>query len=50
MASLFNVSRSGFYEFVKRRKTAIEKYDPKFLKFIYDTWKDNDQNYGFLRL
>ncbi|EPG75261.1 putative IS1236 transposase [Leptospira fainei serovar Hurstbridge str. BUT 6] len=50
MARVLGVSRSGFYEFMKRSKNALEKYDPEFVKFIYETWLRHDKNYGFLRL
>ncbi|TGK17830.1 IS3 family transposase [Leptospira fluminis] len=50
MARLFNVSRSRFYEYLKRRKNELDKYDPEFVKFLYETWKRHCENYGFLRL
>ncbi|EMF83151.1 IS1236 transposase family protein [Leptospira weilii serovar Topaz str. LT2116] len=50
MAEVLEVSRSGFYQFLKRSKNVLEKYDPELVEFIKETWLSNRKNYGLVRL
>ncbi|OLY63902.1 hypothetical protein BWD12_15745 [Leptospira santarosai serovar Bananal] len=50
MANVLGVSRSGFYQFLKRSKNELEKYNPELVEetiFIY-LWSENKT--GFPRL
>ncbi|EMN02023.1 hypothetical protein LEP1GSC035_1954 [Leptospira noguchii str. 2007001578] len=38
MANVLGVSRSGFYQFLKRSKNELEKYNPELVEFIRETW------------
>ncbi len=50
MANVLGVSRSGFYQFLKRSKNELEKYNPELVEFIRETWLTNRKNYGLVRL
>ncbi|MBW9231293.1 IS3 family transposase [Leptospira santarosai] len=50
MANVLEVSRSGFYQFLKRSKNELEKYNPELVEFIKETWLTNRKNYGLVRL
>ncbi|EMS82270.1 hypothetical protein LEP1GSC073_1332, partial [Leptospira noguchii str. Cascata] len=45
MANVLEVSRSGFYQFLKR-KNELEKYNPELVEFIRETWLTSRKNYG----
>ncbi|EMN64770.1 hypothetical protein LEP1GSC092_1027 [Leptospira interrogans serovar Pyrogenes str. R168] len=46
MANVLGVSRSGFYQFLKRSKNELEKYNPELVEFIRETWLTSRKNYG----
>ncbi|EMN93568.1 hypothetical protein LEP1GSC110_0270 [Leptospira interrogans serovar Medanensis str. UT053] len=50
MANVLGVSRSGFYQFLKRSKNELEKYNPELVEFIRETWLTSRKNYGLVRL
>ncbi|WP_122952332.1 IS3 family transposase [Leptospira noguchii] len=50
MANVLGVSRSGYYQFLKRSKNELEKYNPELVEFIRETWLTNRKNYGLVRL
>ncbi|EKO33711.1 putative IS1236 transposase [Leptospira santarosai str. CBC379] len=50
MANVLGVSRSGLYQFLKRSKNELEKYNPELVEFIRETWLTNRKNYGLVRL
>ncbi|EMO12110.1 putative IS1236 transposase [Leptospira santarosai str. CBC523] len=50
IANVLGVSRSGFYQFLKRSKNELEKYNPELVEFIRETWLTNRKNYGLVRL
>ncbi|EMS89636.1 hypothetical protein LEP1GSC074_1398 [Leptospira noguchii str. Hook] len=46
MANVLGVSRSGYYQFLKRSKNELEKYNPELVEFIRETWLTSRKNYG----
>lgn len=50
MATFLEVSRSGFYDYVKRSKNPIGKLDLAFINFVKETWKSSKQSYGLIRI
>jgi putative transposase len=50
MATYLDVSRSGFYDYVKRLKNPIGTLDIALIDFVKETWKSSKKNYGLIRI
>lgn len=50
MAKYLDVSRSGFYDYVKRLKNPIIKIDSILIDFVKETWQCSKKNYGLMRI
>jgi len=50
MAKYLDVSRSGFYDYVKRLKYPIIKIDSILIDFVKETWQCSKTNYGLMRI
>jgi transposase InsO family protein len=50
MATYLEVSRSGFYDYVKRLKNPIGMLDVGLIDFVRETWKSSKKNYGLIRI
>lgn len=50
MATYLEVSRSGFYDYVKRLKNPIGILDVGLIDFVRETWKSSKKNYGLIRI
>lgn len=50
MAKYLDVSRSGFYDYVKRLKNPIIKIDSILIDFVKETWQCIKKNYGLMRI
>lgn len=50
MAKYLNVSRSNFYDYVKRSKKPFGNLDLALVDFVYSTWKKSRKSYGLLRI
>lgn len=50
MARILNVSRSGYYKFLKEYKEEIEKYDKDILIKLERIWLNSRKTYGVIRL
>ena len=50
MATCLDVSRSGFYDYVKRLKNPIGTLDIALIDFVKETWKSSKKNYGLIRI
>lgn len=50
MATYLEVSRSGFYDYVKRLKNPIGTLDIALIDFVQETWKSSKKCYGLIRI
>jgi transposase InsO family protein len=50
MATYLNVSRSGYYDYLRRVKNPTSKLDHDFVDFVKDTWELSKGSYGLKRI
>lgn len=50
MAKYLDVSRSGFYDYVKRSKNPIGNLDIALIDFVKETWISSKKSYGLIRI
>ena len=50
MAKCLDVSRSGFYDYVKRLKNPNVTIDIALIDFVKETWKASKKSYGLIRI
>ena len=50
MAKVLEVSRSGYYNFLKLKKENKSKYPAEILENVYSIWKSNRKLYGGIKL
>ena len=50
MATYLDVSRSGFYDYVKRLKNPIREIDRTLIDFVKETWQSSKKSYGLIRI
>ncbi len=50
MASVLEVSRSGYYKYLSLKKQNKSRYSSEMLDKIYTIWKNNRKTYGTIRL
>ena len=50
MASILEVSRSGYYKYLSLKKQNKSRYSSEALDKIYTIWKENRKAYGIIRL
>jgi putative transposase len=50
MARVLEVSRSGYYKYLKLKKENKSRYPPEMLEKVYTIWKSNRRLYGGIKL
>jgi putative transposase len=50
MATVLDVSRSGYYKYLSSKKQNKSRYDQDILDMLYRIWKTNRRAYGNIRL
>ncbi len=50
MAKVLEVSRSGYYKYLKLKKENKSRYQTEMLERVYSIWKSNRKLYGGLKL
>jgi putative transposase len=50
MATYLEVSRSGFYDYVKRLRNPIGNLDIALIDFVKETWTSSKKSYGLIRI
>jgi transposase InsO family protein len=50
MARYLDVSRSGFYDYVKRSKNPIGNFDIALIDFVKEAWISSKKSYGLIRI
>jgi hypothetical protein len=50
MATVLDVSRSGYYKYLTSKKQKKSRYDQDILDMLYTIWKTNRKAYGNIRL
>lgn len=50
MVACLEVSRSGFYDYVKRLKSPIGNLEIAFIDFVKHSWKSSKKSYGLIRI
>lgn len=50
MATYLEVSRSGFYDYIKRLKKPIHEMDKTLINFVKETWHSSKKSYGLIRI